>query len=68
MTDKRFIFVIDNGENTIYDLNKKGSVFENFNEIEEMLNSLNDENEQLKAELYFWKKQAKQCPMRSCNE
>ena len=25
-----------------------------------------DENEQLKAELEFWKKQAKQCPMRSC--
>ena len=24
------------------------------------------ENEQLKAELDFWKKQAKQCPMRSC--
>ena len=27
---------------------------------------LEEENEQLKAELEYWKKQAKQCPMRSC--
>ena len=43
------------------------------------INKLADENKQLKAdkqslidfikkELEFWKKQAKQCPMRSCNE
>lgn len=30
------------------------------------LNSITDENEQLKKELKFWKKLAKQCPMRSC--
>ena len=32
----------------------------------DLLNNLSEENEQLKAELEFWKKQEKQCPMRSC--
>lgn len=48
MIEKRFTFVIDNGEDTIYDLSEKGSILENFIEIEEMLNNLNNENEQLK--------------------
>ena len=47
--NKRFMFVIDNGENVIYDLSKKGSVLENFNEIEEVLNNLNDENKELQG-------------------
>ena len=34
--------------------------------IVDKLNKLSDENEQLKVELEFWKKQAKQCPMRGC--
>lgn len=48
MIEKRFTYVIDNGENTIYDLSKKGIILENFIEIEEMLNNLNNENKQLK--------------------
>lgn len=32
----------------------------------EKIERLEKENEQLKAGLEFWKKQAKQCPMRSC--
>lgn len=30
------------------------------------INQMHKENEELKEELKFWKKQAKQCPMRSC--
>ena len=40
----------------------------NARQVVEFLNAYEDENKQLKAELDFWKKQAKQCPMRSCNE
>lgn len=40
----------------------------NARQVVEFLNAYEDENKQLKAELEFWKKQAKQCPMRSCNE
>ena len=48
--NKRFTYVIDNGKDTIYDLDEKGLILENFIEIQDMLNLLNDENEQLKEE------------------
>ena len=52
MTEKRFFFVIDNGKYTFYDLSENGEIM-NMNETEDMLNELNDENEQLKAQLYY---------------
>ena len=51
MTEKRFFFVIDNGEYTFYDLSENGEIM-NMNETEDMLNKLSYENEQLKAQLY----------------
>ena len=54
MTEKRFIFVIDNGENTFYDLSKNREIM-NMTDTEDMLNQLNEENEQLQEtnqELY----------------
>lgn len=53
--DKRFTYVVDNGEDTIYDLSSKGVVLENFMDIEEMLNSLYVENMQLKSDLEYWR-------------
>ena len=50
------LFISDNGKGMTY------------GEVENLLNSFYEENEQLKSELCFWKKQAKHCPMRSCNE
>ena len=41
---------------------------EDFCDLFKKLNELADENKQLKKELSFWKKQAKHCPMKSCNE
>ena len=55
MMDKRFTYVVDNGEDTIYDLSSKGVVLENFMDIEEMLNSLYVENMQLKSDLEYWR-------------
>lgn len=55
MIDKRFTYVVDNGEDTIYDLSSTGVVLENFMDIEEMLNSLYVENEQLKSDLMYWR-------------
>lgn len=49
MTEKRFIFVIDNGEDTFYDLNENGEIM-NMIDTEDMLNFLHEENEQLKKE------------------
>jgi len=43
----RFLFVIDNGEPTFYDLSKKGKTMD-MNETEDMLNELNNENNELK--------------------
>ena len=51
MTEKRFAFVIDNGEYTFYDLSENGEIM-NMIDTEDMLNELNDENEQLKDEVY----------------
>ena len=47
MTEKRFLFVIDNGEYTFYDLSENGEIM-NMNETEDMLNELHEENKQLK--------------------
>ena len=47
MIEKRFFFVIDNGDYTFYDLSENGEIM-NMNETEDMLNELNDENEELK--------------------
>lgn len=50
MTEKRFIFVIDNGEDTFYDLNENGEIM-NMIDTENMLNELNEENERLKQQV-----------------
>jgi DnaJ-domain-containing protein 1 len=47
MTEKRFAFVIDNGENTFYDLSENGEIM-NMNETEDMLNKLDEDNKQYK--------------------
>ena len=46
MTKERFVFVIDNGEDTFYDLSKNGEIM-NMIDTEDMLNQLNKENEEL---------------------
>lgn len=48
MTAKRFTYVIDNGEDTFYDLSKNGEIM-NMIDTEDMLNELNEENKQLKS-------------------
>ena len=47
MIEKRFVFVIDNGEDTFYDLSENGEIM-NMIDTEDMLNKLNEENERLK--------------------
>ena len=47
MIEKRFFFVIDNGEYTFYDLNENGEIM-NMNETEDMLNELHEENQSIK--------------------
>ena len=47
MTKKRFALIIDNGEDTFYDLSENGEIM-NMIDTEDMLNELNEENEQLK--------------------
>ena len=47
MTEKRFLFVIDNGEYTFYDLSENGEIM-NMNETEDMLNQLDEDNQQYK--------------------
>lgn len=47
MTEERFAFVIDNGENTFYDLSENEIM--NMNDTEDMLNELNNENKRLRA-------------------
>jgi hypothetical protein len=47
MTEKRFAFVIDNGEYTFYDLSENGEIM-NMNETEDMLNKLDEDNQQYK--------------------
>lgn len=71
MTKKRFT----HKDNSLYIDNDYFCELEDGNEITNLLNrqqytveTVWKENEQLKSELYFWKKQAKQCLMRSCNE
>ena len=55
--NKRFIFVVDNGEDTFYDLSKKGEIM-NMIDTEDMLNHLNEENEELKKELRIYREVA----------
>ena len=50
MIEKRFVFVIDNGEDTFYDLSENGEIM-NMIDTEDMLNKLNEENERLKKVL-----------------
>ena len=50
MTEKRFVFVIDNGEYTFYDLSENGEIM-NMIDTEDMLNELNEENERLKQQV-----------------
>ena len=52
----RFAYVIDNGNDTIYDLSEKGEILENFLEIQDMLNELDDENIRLKKQVEYLKK------------
>jgi hypothetical protein len=47
MTEKRFLFAIDNGEYTFYDLSENGEIM-NMNETEDMLNKLDEDNQQYK--------------------
>ena len=47
MTEKRFLFAIDNGEYTFYDLSENGEIM-NMNETEDMLNQLDEDNQQYK--------------------
>ena len=51
-----------------FEIKETGEQIEGSHQIQKWINNVFNENEQLKAELEFWKKQAKQCPMRSCNE
>ena len=71
MTEKRF--TMDN-ESDIIEFDYNTNVYiqgfrfadgKSWDRICNRLNELYEENEQLKSELSFWKKQAKQCPMRS---
>lgn len=59
MTEKRFAFVIDNGEYTFYDLSENGEIM-NMIDTEDMLNALHEENEQLKKDVEYWKQVASQ--------
>lgn len=49
----------------VYD-NQNNRELKNTSQVINELNTLHEENEQLKSEVEFWKKQVKQCPMRSC--
>lgn len=74
MTEKRFTM---DAENDIIEFNYNTDEYiqsfiwadkKSWDKICNRLNELFDENEQLKKELEFWKRQAKQCPMRSCGK
>lgn len=52
--NKRFTYVIDNGEDTIYDLSENGDILENMLEIENMMNQLDNETQELKEALLFY--------------
>ena len=66
MNEKRFEInnLVKKGNMSFWD-NENKSIL-NVSHTLDLLNNLSEENGQLKAELEFWKKQAKQCPMRSC--
>ena len=60
MTENRFDYThYDDGTESIYDRERDEYYFDgDLDEIEEVLNELNDENKQLKDEIYDWKASA----------
>lgn len=54
MTEERFVFVVDNGKDTFYDLSENEIM--DMNDTEDMLNELNNENEHLRARIRYFER------------
>lgn len=57
MTDKRFLYVLDNDEDTIYDLFERDVLSKK--DIEDKMNAIHEENKQLQETIEFIFKQIK---------